>query len=247
MFDELVKSVRMHLSERLTSPLLGAFVVSWAIWNFRFLLVILSSADIDQKLNLLDSVVFSHYQDVLLRGIVGPIVTALAWIFVYPYPSKYVYEFARKRQRELLDIRRAIEDETPLTIEDTRKFRREFAIKEEDLNAEINRMNMEIKRLREQLDSANSVSSEPKVDAISNDELDEYSFSMLQDLASAHGRAGKRDLLQWSSSDEIRAEYVLNELLERKLLAEQWNEGRNQADIIFTQRGRAAWLKFRDG
>jgi hypothetical protein len=40
MFDDAIKSIRAELYERVASPLLGSFIVSWLIWNYRLILLI---------------------------------------------------------------------------------------------------------------------------------------------------------------------------------------------------------------
>ena len=65
------------------------------------------------------------------RGVLFPALTSLAYLFLYPFPAKWVYEFTREQQKKILAIRRRIEEETPLTIEDSRRIRAELA-KERD-------------------------------------------------------------------------------------------------------------------
>ena len=242
MLDELVKSVRMHLSERLTSPLLGAFVVSWIIWNFRFLLIVISAESVESKLRLIDHIAFPGIWPAILHGIVGPLVTALAWIFLYPYPAKRVYEFARRRQRDLLEIRRVIEGETPLTVEDTRKFRREFSVREQELNLEIDRKDQEIAKLQRLLELAAQEKSveTPTLDTF---RLDADFVEMLGDLVSAGGSAKRDDLISWSKFDQIKAENLFGELVSKEFLEEVWNEKSGRREVTMTQRGRAAWLE----
>ncbi|HEY8095736.1 MAG TPA: hypothetical protein VIE65_06515, partial [Methylobacter sp.] len=50
---------------------------------------------------------------------------------IHFFISLFVYAFTRNRQKEIHDIRRRIEDQTPLTIEESRKIRSD-AIRKED-------------------------------------------------------------------------------------------------------------------
>jgi hypothetical protein len=169
MLEELVKTVRLHLSERLTSPLLGAFVVSWTAWNYRFFLVVLSGASVHEKFYLIDKVVFPGGWETGLKVFILPLFTALLYLFVYPFPAKKVYEFTRKRQREILDIRRQIEGETPLTVEDSRRVRTELAKAEQNYFSELDRKDREIEKLKGQIQATLEIIQQQSVSSIGAD------------------------------------------------------------------------------
>jgi len=118
MVDEILKSAKAQISERIASPLIGSFVISWCLWNYKFLVILFSSASVSQTFALIDKIAFPTFWALVLNGILLPILTAVAYIFAYPYPAKYVYEFTRRRQKEINEVRQRIEDETLLTIEE---------------------------------------------------------------------------------------------------------------------------------
>lgn len=152
MISEITKSLRLHLSERLTSPLVGAFLVSWFIWNYEFLILALSNLDANQKIRSIQSLYsikekYLYYFEsscyikeplkrILLKTanwyykvffcFIAPFFTAIIYIFLYPYPAKVTYEYSKRKQKEILDIRRKIENETLLTKEDKERLNREF-------------------------------------------------------------------------------------------------------------------------
>jgi hypothetical protein len=105
---------------------MGSFVVSWCLWNYRFLVILFSDTTLTQTFSQIDASCFPDTWAVFYRGVLFPLLTSLAYIFVYPYPAKFVYEFTRRRQQELLAIRRRISDETLLTVEESRKLRSEL-------------------------------------------------------------------------------------------------------------------------
>ena len=122
--ENILQSIKAHLYDRTTSPLSGAFLISWGIWNYKFIVVLFSSLSVDEKFEYISSVLYVTWLDYSLTGVVFPLITTVFLLFVYPYPSKLVYEFWRNRQKELKEIKQKIEDETPLTIEETREVRR---------------------------------------------------------------------------------------------------------------------------
>lgn len=247
MFDELVKTVRLHLSERLTSPLLGAFIVSWGAWNYRFLLIILSSEPVERKFELIDQVVFLDLNHAILRGIALPFLTSLAYLFIYPYPAKFVYAFSRRQQRAILEIRRQIEEETPLTMEDSRKIRTDLARTEQEHFAELDRKDREIERLRSQLISTSTVlepplpskdgESEPQTSPL-GDEL----LIMLLQIEKLSGEAPEQSLISSSGMSKTETEYNLGELVRLGLASRAYKASRSAYVYTFTHSGRAALL-----
>src|SRR4029453_10496719 len=66
----------------------------------------------------------------------------------YPYPARFVYGFTHRRQREINKLRQQIEDETPLTIEESRKLRAQYPEIDRRKQETIDRLNKEIEQLR---------------------------------------------------------------------------------------------------
>ncbi len=111
MNDEVTKSILSNIQDRAVSPLFGAFVISWSLWNYKFILAILAFIPLAEKISFIEQVLYPE----LCRSIVflgaGPILTSLGFIFGYPYPARLVFRFWRQKQKELRDIRLSIENE----------------------------------------------------------------------------------------------------------------------------------------
>jgi predicted RNase H-related nuclease YkuK (DUF458 family) len=149
MFEDLSKTIKAQLYERVRSPLLSSFAMSWAGWNYKFLLVAFSAMTSPEKLLFIETNVFPTTESVLMNGVAYPLLTALALIFIYPIPAKYIYEYSRKRQRELKKIQQRIDDETPLTREEAREVRKEALRAMLDLETELEKRRNETQRLKE--------------------------------------------------------------------------------------------------
>jgi hypothetical protein len=125
MTDDLITSIKASLYDRTVSPLFGAVAISWSLWNYRLFVVLFSSMPVAEKLQFIDDALYGTWHARLGVLLVYPICTALAFIFLYPYPAKAVYQFWGSRQKELKEIRQRIEDDTPLTIDESRRIRRQ--------------------------------------------------------------------------------------------------------------------------
>ena len=165
--DDIVKSLKAHLYERATSPLFFSFALSWALWNYRFLLVLTASGSLVEKFAFIEAHLFSTWWDYVGRGFVGPAVSALLYIFLYPIPSRFVYSFTQKQQAKLKKIQQEIEDETPITQEYARELRGQIRQAAADFDKALEESNKTIKRLTEDLARIEENHVVPAVEAIS--------------------------------------------------------------------------------
>lgn len=148
--DDLMNAVKAQLYERISSPLLSSFVISWIGWNYRFLLIVFSSMLTPDKVMYIDVVAFPGQYDVFLRGFFYPLASACALIFLYPFPAKYVYRFSRTQQKALKEIQTSIEDETPLTRDEAREIRISVRKINEEHEKELLRLRTEVIDLKDE-------------------------------------------------------------------------------------------------
>lgn len=245
MFEEIIKSTQSHVNERLSSPLIGSFAFAWCLWNYKFLVVLFSSASVSQTFHLIDGLVFPDTATMLFRGFLYPLISALAYIFLYPYPAKFVYRFSRNRQKEINDIRRQIEDETPLTLEESRKIRSDVLRIENDHLQEMDRKNREIERLNGQLvnqSSSSSAEAPKQKNEVSTTFLDPSQLFMLHLVDKNNGEVDEDVLLQQSPEKRVQAEYDLGELINLKLLTRKYDQEQHEYVVKFTHEGRRALL-----
>lgn len=145
--SEFFKEIRLAITERLTSPLIGAYWISWVIFNFKFILIIFSGENLDKKLSLIHE---SFFSDTVAYAITygAPVAMTAVFIFVYPYPAEFVYKFRLQFQRRLVQIKQKIEDEQLLSTEDSRKLRLEIREKEQAFVTRLAEAEQQIDDLR---------------------------------------------------------------------------------------------------
>lgn len=258
MLDDIFKSLQSHINERLSSPLMGSFVVSWGLWNYKFLVILFSAASVSETFRLINTLVFPDSSTLLLRGLLYPALTAAAYIFIYPYPARFVYKFSHEQQKLINDSRRRIEGETLLTLEESRKIRSEWMRIETEHFQEIDRKNNEIERLKAQLltkisgsdaspDSIAIIREEQKkIDNIRSriegeTTLQPTQLDMLRLIEKLGGRASEQELIQSDIKSKTQAEYDVVELEKKGLVDRFYEEG----DAIFqlTHMGRKYLLE----
>lgn len=217
MLEDLKKNVVTQLSERMTSPLSGSFVISWGLWNYKFLVILFSNNTVTGTFLLIKNIAFPTIWATLTNGILFPLLTALAYVFLYPYPSKFVYKFTRERQREISIIRQKIEDETPLTTVESRKLRRQHRQLQEDHAKELEKQEALVRDLKLELAGKSEESApanQARVPEVESPPLGESELSILSTLANSNLGTPK-ELIENSQRTRVATEFLLGELAQK--------------------------------
>lgn len=160
---EIFDSVRMNLFERITSPLFGAFVVSWFAWNFSLILVTFS-ADMGtlEKLTYIKAVLYSGFYYAIFPLFVAPLLSSVLFIFLYPTPAGWCYSYWHRQQMKRKALRDKIEGATLLTIEESQKVRLENIELKRKFEARIREQEQRIEDLEKlgEQERASAVSSQ---------------------------------------------------------------------------------------
>nr|AEK77419.1 hypothetical protein [Stutzerimonas stutzeri] len=211
MFEQIFGSIRSQIDERLSNPLAGSFLISWCLWNYKFFVILFSSESVVKTFELIEIIVFPDVKVMLLKGLLYPAITSAIYIFLYPYPAKYVYEFSRKRQREIAEIKRRIEEETPLTIEESRRIRAELARIESEHTEQLDKKDREIERLKSQLSSHESAKTNdsPKAPLKTQTTIEDSQLEILRLIEKHDGKRRRRALLKESEHSQVKTEFDL--------------------------------------
>jgi hypothetical protein len=115
---EIGNDLRTQFRERLSSPLIGSFAISWLIWNYRLLAVLFSNLSVVERFKYIDTVLYPTPWSTWISKLIGPLACALAYIFIYPYPAKAINGFWLRRENERKKQRDEIEGAALLTKEE---------------------------------------------------------------------------------------------------------------------------------
>ncbi len=123
-FEEISDSIKARLYERISSPLWGAFILSWATINWRFWTVLfLGDSDIPVRMEYIlkniprDSTYMFWY----------PALSTALIILIVPFVGLGAYWVTQNYRKHLILIRTNFEFETPLTRYQSKKLLVELA------------------------------------------------------------------------------------------------------------------------
>lgn len=230
--DDLLKSLKAQLYDRAVSPLFSSLLISWVAWNHRLIAVMLSNWPVEKKFEYIDNVLYPGWR-ALGPTILFPIISAFALIFLYPIPARYVYKHVRSEQKKLKEIQRAIEDETPITQEEAvelraaiRKARREFENEIESREANIFRLQEDLKRAESHTKAAEDF----------NVILDDEQVNVLAEIC-RRGSIDYEMLFTKLSLQRMVLEHIIDELKRFSMINETSNEN-DERYLAGTPEGR---------
>jgi DNA-binding MarR family transcriptional regulator len=127
--NDMMDSIKAHLYDRVASPLLGAYALAWSVWNYRVIVILLSSQSpswkflmIEQRFSLPFLDQYISIAGGAIHGLIIPAVLAALYIYAYPAIARPVYEHSLEKQRELKAIKQAQEAQILLSPEDSAKI-----------------------------------------------------------------------------------------------------------------------------
>lgn len=252
--EDWIKSMQMHLYERVTSPLGSAFVFSWALWNYRFLVILFSDESTSETFRLIDETHFYSHVEIFLRGFIYPLASALIFIYAYPIPAQHVYQYWKNRQKKLLEIRREIEDQTPLTIKESNQIRQEMYRQAHDARSEIESREREIQHLKDQISAMQKTGTkeisekEEKSDSLEKNyrKITLSQAEVLRFLADKNGFAYDGQLSANDPSVRLQRDYDIGELSQIGLIRRD-SDDEGSAGWSLTHDGRGYLLRESSG
>jgi len=152
-FTDAFNSMTVQLSERFSSPLMGGFLISWLLWNYRLVFVLFSGMDIELKFDYIDEFHFDSWYRLILQGFIYPLITSLIFIYLYPWPALKTFEYYRKKQKLLRDKKLEIENSELLTVEQSVSLRLEISSLKEKFHNELSEKDKIIESQKSEIES----------------------------------------------------------------------------------------------
>jgi hypothetical protein len=238
MNEDLFESAKQTWAERLASPLLGGFVASWGLWNWKFLVILFSEASVKTTFKLVETVAFPDLTSKVLYGFLFPLASALAYVFVYPYPALKIYEFTLKMQRTSNEVKQRISDGQLLTEKQTVEFREKYRELDRAKDNELKELQAEVARYKKEVVDLKLQIPEKKPNKLSDSQI-----MILKALRQAHGEIRESELIRIVGLDKLQADYDLFELTKNTLVKISDKYANSSRVVELTQNGRRCVLQ----
>jgi hypothetical protein len=239
---DFFEQVKRELFNRLASPLLGGFVVSWVLWNYKFLIILASKNSISTTFILVEKYCFPDLLHVLGFGVFLPLFTALLYVYAYPYPAEFVYRKSRLNVIRLKAIKDKVEGATLLTVEESRRLYKLLDDAEiahaKQLNDKIqenNSLKDQVKRLAEQVSQLSTRMSlgDETVQALSRKIL-----KVIHEEGDSNGILPRPQLLNAIGGDSLVVRVSLDALAKNGFVNSWSNDDREVSGYVISPEGR---------
>lgn len=186
--EEFANSIVQTVKERLSSPLTGALALSWTVWNYKAVLVLLSTKKVEDKILIIDHLLYQGRIDAIKHLVVGPLVTAFLVVGLYPMLSLAGYKLWANWQLRFRKVQQALDKERLITKDEYEKWIQEsyertsrHAREIEQKNALIASQKATIEELNSLVSSLKQEGSQPVQDAGGSSDEDDVQTKHVMD------------------------------------------------------------------
>ena len=149
MLEDAYKAAQQSVFERLSSPLIFSFALAWAGWNYKFVMILLSSNTVSTTLEFIEQYAFPDARSIWIHGVLLPLGSALVYVFGFPFIGLRVQQYNLWREGRTEGMRSRMLNETPMTQEAWQRARVELAKERRVIAKESADLYDEVKSLRD--------------------------------------------------------------------------------------------------
>lgn len=148
--DEIKKSFNSVFKERVTSPLYGAFLVSWVIWNWKILyLTIFISREEIKSLTKIEYILNNYVN--WFNLLLFPSISTAFLIILIPWVGNQAYFKSLKFKESRIKAREEFESKRRLTTDQSNILKEKIIRQEENHQKMIDSKDVEIQLLNKEL------------------------------------------------------------------------------------------------
>ncbi|SFZ72748.1 hypothetical protein [Chitinimonas taiwanensis] len=205
MLEEFSNSVKAQLYDRVSSPFLGAYAISWLLWNYKIVLIAVSDMKGYEKLSYIENNLtswtsctnfnglYSHWANCnLWSNWVFPLTTVLFYIFWWPYINTKIMVAYKKRQNYHKAMQLKMDKQKPISYQEAIKIRKESKAIREDYEEEVAQIEKQRAKTANELSSSFQDAVRLKEDLKNRDESIEKIKNENAELQEKHKIAESR-------------------------------------------------------
>jgi len=190
--------------DRMSSPLSGALLFSWILWNWKLLFYLFfSSHDILNKIDYIQR----YYFD-LNYNIIFPLLSTAFYILLYPFISNSAFYIQLKFKLFQNKLKNDLEKNQLLTIEQSVLLRAEIANITKEFSSMLEAKDIEIEKLKIEDNRITSPNYYEEYIAFLKSEYYEYFQEIIEMITSKQ--------LKYKISDNVWAYYDANGIIQGK-------------------------------
>lgn len=149
-----VKNLSNVFSQRVFSPLFSSFFISLILFNWQVLVFLFwGKGSAAYTINSIQA----HYLQLGLFTstfylFVGPLIATAFYVFIYPHPARWVYEYSKIQSEILVKLKNDIEGNRLLSLEESQTLRMRMQQLQSDFSQMLQSKDEEIVLLKRQVE-----------------------------------------------------------------------------------------------
>lgn len=128
--------------------------MSWVAWNWRLVLVLLSSKPVEWKITYVEHLAYNPGWQSHLHYYLGPLLTALFLLLIYPLPSIAVYRAWAWYQKAFIRIEQDLRSQKLVPREEMESWERRTAEDYKSMEDRISRRDVQISTQKNELEAS---------------------------------------------------------------------------------------------
>ncbi|KAF1072683.1 MAG: hypothetical protein GAK45_00118 [Pseudomonas citronellolis] len=144
---DFFESLKNSISERLSSPLMGAYFISWCAFNYKFIVVLFSDMKPYVKFGFIGDHIYTGPL-AYLYSFGAPVLATLVYLFILPFGNELVVRFNYYRANAMRQFRASKSGEALLSAEEVKQITDKYTDELKSRDAEVNDIERRMDRLR---------------------------------------------------------------------------------------------------
>lgn len=149
--DKAIDLIKEIFHERINNTFTKSFCISWILWNYKFIMILLSDNSVSTTILLINRFAFPNFILSLVYGILLPLISSLLYIYLSPIITKYINSYILKKNIEIKDALNEVSKLDRLTPEQSQNLIISHAQERARLKSVLSEKNIEIESLNQQI------------------------------------------------------------------------------------------------
>lgn len=148
--NDIYESFKQQINERLNSPLIGAYLISWCLCNFKIFVVLCSDLSPVDKFAFIDAQTFADGL-AFAKSFGIPLAISIVYVFAMPYPARWALVFTLNQNRINRQIQQKIDGQVLLTKNEAMRLQATVTERINALDTALEKKDVQIDKYKVQL------------------------------------------------------------------------------------------------
>lgn len=142
-FHELKDAVKERIYERAKSPFVSAFIIAWAIINFRVIYTLITSDGYVEAYQIIDSKIWPDFIAKFSMALIFPMLSTFLYLLGVPYLEEKAVRIWMRGKVRVRNARDSIEETVTLDAKSIKDYENQIALAEQENLSKLSQLSLE--------------------------------------------------------------------------------------------------------